>query len=302
MRSWVHVPPRDKGGPAYGQNDSTVYHQVTVTGLQPGKKYKAEVRSGDGVSLPASAIVTFTAKELDLGSVPRFFCQAAGNYKGGEWGEGLSEKTRLKIKKEGCAITSAAMVLWPKTAVIFDERTDNAQPTPADPYVVFRVNGENVYANWIQISEQFEGITVNSRFIKVSEQQKASMVASTLDSGAFPIKHIPGHFVVVVSHGMLPDSSNQLRGTSKTRPWGAEREGRFIATVRPGDIEPLTDVHWKRQAKEHGPGLAASGVTSIYDKLFFINDPGTRYGENIPFSSNIKNQPFSKVDQIVTFR
>lgn len=245
------------------------------------------------------SLVTLSSSLGTVLAAPVFYCQAAGEYTGGWWGynNGVPQATLNDIQSTGCAITSSAMVLWPSQATIYDERAGKTQASYADPYVVYRANNNSTYAYWDNIRKAFGWSSVNSRGISGTEQQKANLIASELDQGLFPIGHIPGHFIVFLSHGVLPAGLNGAGAGGG----GVAHEGPALDQVRPGDIQPLTNAEINKQPQPIQGGPDQGGMVqaaSVYDTLFNIHDSGTRYGQNIPFNQNIKGATFSSVDQL----
>jgi len=223
-----------------------------------------------GILLILVFVLVLTLPALAHG-YPKYWAQNGGTApSGNEWWPGVPPGKQADIAADGCGITSAAMVLYPRSAEILDERTGQTDTVAADPYVVYRTNGDSTYTDWLKIGNAFgvgepERIVLEGKSVKT----KALTIAAYLNNGYFPIAYLSqGHFIVFVDHTIEPSPMEvdlaMLKGTS---------------VQVDEDITPVTDELCTITSLPSGP----------YDDKFIIHDPayGTSLGGPAIVSSTI---------------
>lgn len=237
-------------------------------------------------------IITIVFQPIAFAHTPIFYCQAAGDYEGGYWGEGVPDATKSAIRKEGCAISCCAMILYPSETTIYDERVGETRSCPADPYVVYRANGDSCVCNWYQLAIKFGWSNAYHDPLSGEPHDKALVVDAYLDDGYHPSGRIPGHFILFVSsliEGPLSvTGKNLLRESSIT----------YEAGLDTTEIDPITDEEAAILFGDAQPIKASTTEHPLEDYLFKIHDPGTRYGKNIDFADNIHDSTFYDLDRL----
>ncbi|TYP46578.1 hypothetical protein [Thermosediminibacter litoriperuensis] len=243
--------------------------------------------------------ISFIKPTIALAHVPPFYCQAPGNYEGGYWGEGVPDAKKQEIAKEGCAITCCAMVLYPSKAYIYDERVNKQQYSTADPYVVYRANGDDVLANWETIRKAFGWSKYyHIYFSGYDASEKAIELDEYLDAGKHPIGRIPGHFITFVSSEIIGPVSIE-KDAKLNQGIGISQDPKVVTE---DEIDPLTDEELEKFFGDVPPIKSRFSIQStMYDWSFKIHDPGTRYGKNIYFADNIKDASLNDLDRITIF-
>ncbi|MCF6097765.1 hypothetical protein L1766_12350 [Thermovorax subterraneus] len=243
--------------------------------------------------------LAFIKPSIVFAHIPPFYCQKAGNYEGGYWGEGVPDDKKQEISKTGCAISCCAMVLYPSKAYIYDERVNKSQYSSADPYVVYRANGDSTYANWDLVRKKFGwNKYYHVNFASYDASKKAIELDKYLDAEKHPIGRIPGHFVIFVSSEIIGPVSidKDIKIDEHVIINKAPK------TVTKDEIIPLTDEELKELFGDTPP-IKKGFLTksTMYDWSFKIHDPGTRYGKNIYFADNIKGATLDDLDRITIF-
>ncbi|AEE90997.1 conserved exported protein of unknown function [Tepidanaerobacter acetatoxydans Re1] len=243
-----------------------------------------------------SLIFVFTSLTTVVNAAPRFYCQAAGDYEGGYWGEGVPNDTLRKIKSKGCAISCAAMALYPKSAKIFDERAGDSGVTKysrADPYVAYRANGDSYNANWNTIANKFDNALPKIESLSNKEDYYiAAVLDDYLDDGSYPIANIPGHFIIFTKSNV-----HGHPGTESIHSQNIYNKLSNDETVSEDEIEPLTDEELNKIPKNNKYSVSSNS----YDKYFHIHDPGMKNGKNINFTDNLKDAELEDISRIVVY-
>lgn len=216
---------------------------------------------------------------------PKFYCQVAGDYDGGRWGlerNGVPTSKLNHIADSGCGISCVASVSFNRTAHIFDERYNEWRDAYADPYVAYRANGDTTYVDWGRMVQEFGWKDIYyTNLDSYSEGQKADIIASLIADLKKPIAYISsGHFVTFVMTDLIgPYSGDELLAISRS-----EKYAPFADTVY--DLDKSNS-----SIQKAGP----------YDNHFWIHDPGTKNGNYIYFSDNIKGARINDLSSVRAF-
>jgi len=236
-------------------------------------------------------VVTLIILTSVVGAYPKYWCQwtnaqRAGQYEGCEWYDpDIPPATLTTIRAEGCAISSAAMDLYPATAHIYDERYGQWRDSPADPYVAYRANNDSTTADWKLLGDEFEKPNPWIKYVgSWSDAEKALRIAVYLEEGQYPVGRLPGHFILFVDHYLdMPQGLELPEGPAVVDP---------AQTVESGYIRPPT---WTDRSSEEAV------ILGEYDHKFRIHDPGQTEGIYLYFDQNLHGSSFSELDKLIVY-
>ncbi|MHB9146004.1 MAG: FlgD immunoglobulin-like domain containing protein [Symbiobacteriia bacterium] len=310
----------------------TTAHSVRISGLLYQMTYDFRVRVRDAAGNEGVWTGgTFTTSAYPMGTAGiKHWAQgarkASHSYDGGEWyTDGVPEATVSTINRAGCALSSAAMAIYPRTAHLdLDERTGLSRDAPADPYTIYRANQNRINAYWYDIGRAFgmSGIKTPEKFIPGSGSQKAQRIYNYLSTGLHPLAEITyyssrdnayhTHWVIfldytgtdLVPRVLPPVEAGPMQQDATTfnpeDPDTIVPPGKYQPPVAPPPPIAVVIGAYAIQGKTSPTYLQAPAV--YRGEKFVIHDPGQgAAGKDIPFSQNRTGEPLDSVTELVTY-